>query len=53
LRALEQFGGKVETTFASTGLICKLSVPLLELTPSIVPPDAPTVLAADTRPKIT
>jgi two-component sensor histidine kinase len=36
LRALEQFGGKVEATFASTGLICKLSVPLSELTPSIV-----------------
>jgi two-component sensor histidine kinase len=54
LRALEQFGGKVEATFASTGLICKLSVPL-ELTPSIVPSgsDAPAVLAADTRPKIT
>jgi two-component sensor histidine kinase len=55
LRALEQFGGKVEATFASTGLICKLSVPLSELTPSIVLPasDAPAVLAADTRPKIT
>jgi two-component sensor histidine kinase len=49
LRALEQFGGKVEATFASTGLICELSVPLLELTPSIVPPNsgAPGVLAAD------
>jgi two-component sensor histidine kinase len=55
LRALEQFGGKAEATFASTGLICKLSVPLSELTPSIVPPasDAPTVLTVDTRPKIT
>jgi two-component sensor histidine kinase len=55
LRALEQFGGKAEATFASTGLICNLSVPLSELTPSIVPPtsDAPAVLAADTRPKTT
>ena len=54
LRALEQFGGKVDATFASTGLICKLSVPLSELTPSVVPPasDAPAVLAADARPKI-
>jgi two-component sensor histidine kinase len=55
LRALEQFGGKVEATFASTGLICKLSVPLSEITPGIVPPasDAPALMAADTRPKIT
>jgi two-component sensor histidine kinase len=28
LRALEQFGGKVEPNFASTGLICKLSIVL-------------------------
>jgi two-component sensor histidine kinase len=55
LRALEQFGGKAEATFASAGLICNLNVPLSELTPSIVPPtsDAPAVLAADTRPKTT
>jgi two-component sensor histidine kinase len=54
LRALEQFGGKVEATFASTGLICKLSVPLSELTPSDVPPssDASGSLAANTMPKI-
>jgi two-component sensor histidine kinase len=53
LRALGQFGGKVEATFASTGLVCKASVPLSELTPSIVPPasDAPAVI--DARPKIT
>jgi two-component sensor histidine kinase len=53
-RALEQFGGKVEATFASTGLICKLSVPLSELTPSGVPPssDASVSLAANTMPKI-
>jgi two-component sensor histidine kinase len=51
LRALEQFGGKVEATFASTGLICKLSVPLSELTPSGVPPssDASVSLAANTQ----
>jgi len=52
LRALEQFGGKVEATFASTGLVCKLSVPLSDLTPSIVPPTpgAPALLARDARP---
>jgi two-component sensor histidine kinase len=50
LRALEQFGGKVEITFASTGLVCKLSVPLSDLTLSIVPPASgtPAVFAADT-----
>jgi len=54
LRALEQFGGKAEATFASTGLICNLSVPLLELTPSIVPPASDAViLAADRQRKIT
>jgi two-component sensor histidine kinase len=55
LRALEQFGGKVEAIFASTGLVCKLSVPLSERAPSIVPPasDAPAVIGADARPKIT
>ena len=54
LRALEQFGGKVHATFASTGLICKLSVPLTELTPSDVPPssDATVSLAANPQPKI-
>jgi two-component sensor histidine kinase len=34
LRALEQFGGKVEATFASTGLVCKLDVPLPTPAPS-------------------
>jgi two-component sensor histidine kinase len=34
LRALEQFGGKVDATLAPTGLVCKLSVPLSDLTPS-------------------
>ena len=45
LRALEQFGGKVEAAFAPTGLVCKLSVPLSDLTPSIVPSasDAPAL----------
>ena len=37
-RALDQFGGAVETTFEPTGLICKLSVALTEDSPSIVPP---------------
>ena|SRR5215471_4014841 len=32
LGALEQFGGTADTTFASQGLVCKLSVPLSELT---------------------
>ena len=52
-RALEQFGGKVEAIFPSTGLVCKLSVPLSEL-PSDPPPtsEASAVLAADMRPKI-
>jgi two-component sensor histidine kinase len=52
LRALEQFGGKVEATFASTGLVCKLSVPLSDLTPGIVPPTpgAPALLTRDARP---
>jgi two-component sensor histidine kinase len=46
LRALEQFGGKVEVTFASAGLVCKLSVPLSD--PSIVPPSSrvPAVFAS-------
>ena len=54
LRALEQFGGKVHATFASTGLICQLSVPLTELTPSVVPPssDASVSLAANPQAKI-
>jgi two-component sensor histidine kinase len=34
-RALEQFGGKADATFASTGLVYKLSVPLSDLIPSI------------------
>ena len=48
LRALEQFGGNVDATFAPTGLVCKLTVPISELSPSIVPPagDAPKILAA-------
>jgi two-component sensor histidine kinase len=36
-RAMDQFGGTVETTFEPTGLICKLSVPLAEDSPSIAP----------------
>ena len=49
-RALDQFGGTVETTFESTGLVCKLKVTLPERTPSIVPDingKGPGVLAAD------
>lgn len=48
--ALEQFGGTVETDFATTGLICKMSFLLPEHPPSI-PPEAtlksPGVFAAD------
>ena len=51
LRALEQFGGKVEATFASTGLICELSVPLLELSSNTVPP-ASSAFVANEQPKI-
>ncbi len=38
LRALKQFGGNVDATFAPTGLVCKLTVPISEPSPSIVPP---------------
>lgn len=34
-RALEQFGGCVETTFATTGLICKLGFVLQQSSPNI------------------
>ena len=36
-RALDQFGGAVETAFEPTGLICKLSVALTDNSPSIAP----------------
>jgi len=49
LRALDQFGGNVDADFSSTGLVCKLRVPLSDLTPSIVPaaPGASGQFAAD------
>jgi len=61
---MSAFGGKADTGRANAkcllncftmGLICKFSVPLSELAPSIVPPasDTPAVLAADMRPKTT
>lgn len=49
-RAMDQFGGTVETTFEPTGLVCKLKVTLAERTPSIVPEiinKGSGVLAAD------
>jgi two-component sensor histidine kinase len=48
-RALEQFGGAVEATFATTGLICNLSLVLPESAPSIAPDviGKPKVFAAD------
>ncbi|HTQ82037.1 MAG TPA: HWE histidine kinase domain-containing protein [Pseudolabrys sp.] len=36
-RALDQFGGTIETAFERSGLICRLSVNLPERLPSIVP----------------
>jgi two-component sensor histidine kinase len=48
LRSLEQFGGEVNTTFAPNGLICTISVPIVEESPSIIPPVPSTsALAAD------
>ena len=49
LRALEQFGGNIETTFAATGLVCKMNVPLFDDTPSIIPsaPSTSRAFAAD------
>jgi two-component sensor histidine kinase len=51
-RALEQFGGRAEATFASTGLICKLSVPLSDLSPAVASraSGAPAASAAETPP---
>jgi two-component sensor histidine kinase len=49
-RSLDQFGGTVETAFETTGLVCRLSVILPELTPSIVPDitgKGPEVIEAD------
>lgn len=50
LRALEQFGGTVEATFATTGLICKLGFMLPESSPSVTPHAAgkePKAIAAE------
>jgi two-component sensor histidine kinase len=38
LRALDQFDGHVEATFAPTGLVCKFRVSLTDAGPSIVLP---------------
>jgi two-component sensor histidine kinase len=48
-RALEQFDGKVETTYALPGLVCRLTVPIREQAQDTVPlvSDAPAVVAAD------
>jgi two-component sensor histidine kinase len=48
-RALEQFGGDVDANFATTGLVCKLSLVLQESSPSIAADvvDKPNVFAAD------
>jgi two-component sensor histidine kinase len=45
LRALEQFGGKLDAAFATTGLVCKLSVPLSDaaLTSVLAVSAAPTL----------
>ena len=48
-RAMDQFGGTIETNFEPTGLVCKLNVSLPERTPSLVPdgPNKGQVLAAN------
>jgi two-component sensor histidine kinase len=48
-RALQQFDGAVDATFATTGLICKLSLEVQESSPGIAPEvtDKPKVFAAD------
>jgi two-component sensor histidine kinase len=45
LRALAQFGGKIDTSFAPTGLVCTLSVPLSDAvaTIAIAASGAPTL----------
>lgn len=47
LRALDQFNGKVEATFAPTGLVCELRIPLTDTPANIVPASShPPELAA-------
>jgi two-component sensor histidine kinase len=41
-RALDQFGGSVETIFEPTGLLCKMSVTVLEETQKITHGTTPT-----------
>ena len=36
-RAMDQFGGTIDTNFEPAGLVCKLKVPLPERAPSLVP----------------
>jgi two-component sensor histidine kinase len=45
LRALAQFGGKIDTNFASTGLVCTLSVPLSDAVApiAVAASDVPTL----------
>ena len=45
LRALAQFGGKIDATFASSGLICELTVPLadVERIAAVATPSADTL----------
>jgi two-component sensor histidine kinase len=45
LRALAQFGGKIDANFASTGLVCELSVPLFEVASAGVFAATPTAPA--------
>jgi two-component sensor histidine kinase len=50
LRALDQFQGKVEATFAPAGLVCKLDVPLPIPAPGTIPAQIgewPKKVAAD------
>ena len=48
-RALDQFHGTAQTTFESSGLICKIKVDLIESTPT-VRPDAGNAPAASLDP---
>lgn len=45
LRSLAQFGGKIDATFAPTGLVCELCVPLsdVESANGLAAPDAPAL----------
>jgi two-component sensor histidine kinase len=45
-RALDQFAGAVEMTFARSGLVCKIQATIPEGTPNIIPEEADSRFAA-------